>query len=65
MSTHETAIMLIQALPEFRVAALLPILEALQTEEPIDDETAARLDAALADPGPSVTIDELKAEFGL
>ncbi len=65
MSTHETAIMLIQALPELRVAALLPILQALQPEETIDAETAARLDAALADPGPSVTLAELKAEFGL
>ena len=65
MSTLETAILLIQTLPESRIAALLPILEALQPEEFIDAETAARLDAALADPGPSVSLAELKAEFGL
>lgn len=63
MSTLETAIMLIQALPESHIAALLPILHALQAEEPIDDETAARLDAALADPGASLTHEQLMEEL--
>ena len=62
-STLETAILLLQTLPESRIAALLPILEALQPEELIDEETAARLDAALADPGPSLTHEQLLKEL--
>ena len=63
MSTLETAIRLIQALPESHIAALLPLLEVLQPEEPIDAETSARLDAALADPGPTLTHGQLLQEL--
>jgi antitoxin (DNA-binding transcriptional repressor) of toxin-antitoxin stability system len=47
-----------------RVAAIVPesMLDALRAAE--DAEDAAEADAAMAEPGESIPLDELEAEFG-
>ena len=47
-----------------RVAAIVPesMLDALRAAE--DAEDAAEADAAMAEPGGSIPLDELEAEFG-
>ncbi len=48
-----------------RVAAIVPesLIEALRAAE--DAEDAAEADAAMAEPGDSIPLAELEAEFGL
>lgn len=48
-----------------RVAAIVPesLIEALRAAEDADD--AAEADAAMAEPGDSIPLEELEAEFGL
>jgi hypothetical protein len=48
-----------------RVAAIVPesVVEALRAAEDAEDATEA--DAAMADPGDSIPLEELEAEFGL
>jgi hypothetical protein len=52
---------LVDALP----AAALVFLSALGEEEVIDAETAARLDAALAEPGENIPLEALRRPRGL
>jgi hypothetical protein len=48
-----------------RVAAIVPesLIEALRAAE--DAEDAAEADAAMSEPGDSIPLEELEAEFGL
>jgi hypothetical protein len=48
-----------------RVAAIVPesVIEALRAAE--DAEDAAEADAAMAEPGESIPLEELEREFGL
>jgi len=48
-----------------RVAAIVPesMIDALRAAE--DAEDAAEADAAMAEPGDSIALEELEAEFGL
>jgi hypothetical protein len=48
-----------------RVAAIVPeaLIDALRAAE--DTEDAAEADAAMAEPGDSISLEELEAEFGL
>ena len=70
---------IIDTLPVQQVQALLTILQtsqpvdneefarrlAMAPEEELDDETMARIVAAEADPGESISHDELKRRLGL
>jgi hypothetical protein len=47
---------LVDSLPDSQVPAAIALLSELGDEEAINSETAARLDAALAEPGDNVTL---------
>jgi len=56
---------LVDSLPDTQVEAAIAFLSKLGDEEVIDGETAARLDAALAEDGENVGLDELRRRCGL
>jgi hypothetical protein len=51
---------LVESLPDSQVPAAIALLSELGDEEIIDTETAARLDAALAEPGDNISLEELR-----
>jgi hypothetical protein len=59
----------IEQLPASELDAALRYLKLLwhdsQEEEPIDRETSAKLDAARAEGGQSVSLEEVKRRYGL
>jgi hypothetical protein len=59
----------VEALPASELGAALRYLRFLcydgLDEEPIDTETVAKLDAARAEGGQSVALDEIKRRYGL
>ena len=59
----------VEQLPVSELDAALRYLRFLwydsQEEEPIDAETAAKLDAARAEGGPRVPLEEVKSRYGL
>jgi hypothetical protein len=59
----------VEQLPASELDAALRYLRFLwfdsQEEEPIDEQTAAKLDAAQAESGPLVSLEEVKRRYGL
>ncbi len=59
----------VEELPASELGAALRYLRFLcydgLDEEPVDAETVAKLDAARAEGGPPVTLDEVKRRYGL
>ena len=51
---------LVDSLPDAQLATASVFLSELSEEEVIDPETAARLDAALAEPGENTPLDQLR-----
>lgn len=56
---------LVDALPESEVQAAIALLARLGDEDFIDDETAAKLDMARAEPGADLPLEELRRRFSL
>ena len=59
----------VEQLPTSELNAALRYLRFLwldsQEEEPIDEQTAAKLDASQAEGGPPVSLEEVKRRYGL
>ena len=56
---------LVDALPDYEVPLAISFLTKLSDEEIIDEETAAKLDAALQEPGDDVPLEEVRNRLGL
>jgi hypothetical protein len=56
---------LVDALPDNVVPVAISFLAELSDEEIIDEETAAKLDRALAEPGESLSLEEVRRQLGL
>jgi len=56
---------LVDALPDNHVGVALSFLSEMGDEEVVDSETAAKLDAARAEPGEDVPLEEVRRRFGL
>ena len=56
---------LVDSLPETQVPVAIVFLSELGDEEIIDVETAAKLDAAIAEPGENVSLEEMRRCCGL
>lgn len=69
MSDRQQLHDVVEQLPATELDAALRYLKFLcvegQDEEPIDEATAAKLDAAKAESGPPVSIQEIKRRYGL
>ena len=56
---------LVDSLPDTQIPAAIAFLSELGDEEFIDAETAAQLDASLAEPGDNIALEELRRRCGL
>ena len=56
---------LVDALPDTQIQVAISFLAELGDEETIDAETAAKLDAARAEPGEDIPLEEVRRRFGL
>ena len=56
---------LVDGLAESQLPAALSFLMELSEEEVIDEETAAKLDLALSEPGDDIPLEEVRRRLGL
>lgn len=56
---------LVDALPDNEVPVAISFLAELSDEEIVDEETLAKLDQSLAEPGDDVPLEEVRKRLGL
>jgi hypothetical protein len=66
MSDRERLHSIIDTLPEFQLPQVVALLQPFEMEEEeIDEETRQALDDARDEPGPSISLEEVKRRLGL